>query len=175
MVLVAFWNIYGERPSENFGYEQALLGTDWNSAPSPAESQMNLDSGLMMTVSRLRLLGVHAYIMPDVPVYHDRGFLLRVANAAERGHALDGIGADTSAYRAKRKRLDSLFARFQKNGTVTILDPFGVLCTRERCDVVAEGHALYADGNHLSSYGAMRLKEVFAPLFAAARERMAPK
>ena len=49
---------------------------------------------------------------------------------------------------------------------LTVLDPFPAFCGAVDCAVAADGHALYADDEHVTRFGAARAQAVFDPLFA---------
>ena len=46
--------------------------------------------------------------------------------------------------------------------TVTIWDPFPVLCPGKICSVWSEGHSMFFDGDHLSAFGNMKLLPDFS-------------
>jgi peptidoglycan/LPS O-acetylase OafA/YrhL len=76
-----------------------------------------------------------------------------LANLAERGEAIDNIGADARAHLAKSAWITSHFKRWATRGVV-IVEPSKTLCTATRCAASRGGLPLYFDTHHLSLAGA---------------------
>jgi len=52
-----------------------------------------------------------------------------------------------------------------KYDNLQIINPAGILCDMEVCPVVLESYPLYIDDDHLSTFGAYQIAELFDPVF----------
>jgi hypothetical protein len=59
----------------------------------------------------------------------------------------------------------STMADLERRKLAKVVYPHKALCDAWACRVEEGGHALYADDNHLTRYGAALIKDVFKPAF----------
>ena len=62
---------------------------------------------------------------------------------------------------------DGLIRAWARDSKVQYLDSYRVLCPGDRCDKVVGGKPLYIDSNHLSGFGALKLRSEFDKVFDA--------
>jgi hypothetical protein len=55
--------------------------------------------------------------------------------------------------------------RLQERHPLEIIDPAEVLCDQNICNVVKDKLPLYRDAHHLSTFGALQIANIFAPVF----------
>jgi peptidoglycan/LPS O-acetylase OafA/YrhL len=123
---------------------------------------------LLETVRQLRAAGTRVWIVLDVPEMP-----FDVPKALALHQMLPWLGRDPrqnattrAAHEKSNRLLTQLAPRLEKEGAF-ILDPspfmFG---SDERALIEHGGHSLYSDPHHLTIEGALRLKPLFAPVFA---------
>jgi len=165
VVLAAYWSLYTRGRDSNDMSRRTPFRSREQGRAMAEENKTRFERALANTISKLASLGLNTYLVADVPAY--RGLISHLANSVRDGGDPTELGAATAVYRTQREELDSLFARFTDGEHVKILDPGDLLCSGKRCSLVSAGQILYVDDDHLSTYGALALKPIFAPLFSA--------
>lgn len=118
---------------------------------------------LTNTLSSLSDAGIPVALMHDVP-----HFELPVPQCVIRKGA-DSCGIEAGAAVAAREPVKQVeqSAIAEVGGTAAAWDPFGTLCTADRCEVVSGDLVLYRDGTHLSKAGALLLAHDLVPWLVA--------
>jgi peptidoglycan/LPS O-acetylase OafA/YrhL len=130
-------------------------------------------AALQRTVRELRRSNVSVYVLNDFEFPYDVPKAL--ALSAWRGWEFSHLELDATAHDAQRLASDAIFAKLLSEG-VTILDPLPVLQARTGSSKILPydaGGLFYRDRDHLSTYGALALKPLFAPLFSELSQRTA--
>jgi peptidoglycan/LPS O-acetylase OafA/YrhL len=145
-----------------------VLVAYWSSYFTNAE----FPSALLRTIDALQANGVTVYFMNDVPV-----FAFDVPKALARysmlGENLSGVRLASDEYEAANQFQTSFLPQLIERG-VHILDPIPILRTRTKSiDILPfdSGGSFYSDKQHLSTYGALAIKPVFAPMFQRLRSQ----
>jgi peptidoglycan/LPS O-acetylase OafA/YrhL len=124
------------------------------------------------TIDELRRNDVSVYIVSDLEFPYDVPKAL--ALYTWRGWDFSSLGLGAEVWASQRQGYSSLFATLAQEG-VEVLDPIPVLQARVGSSKVLpydSGGSFYRDRDHLSTYGALALKPLFAPLVAElAQER----
>lgn len=90
---------------------------------------------------------------------------MQLARAAKRGTPLSAVGMSRATFDAQRAPLVRALNAIRTDARIQMVDPAARLCTRARCAVFADGHALYFDDDHLSVQGVRFLAPIFARFF----------
>jgi hypothetical protein len=162
VVLAARWDYYAIGKGNAGTAKQHYLRDAVSSAATLEENRAVLARGLRRTVEAIVASGARAWIVMEAPF---AGFNVpnRAAHALMRGESEDVFfGLDAVEQKARAEFMTTLVAGLP----VRIIDPSRSLCEGGRCLVFTDGKPLYADDNHLSIYGADRLKPLLDELFA---------
>ena len=106
------------------------------------------------------------YLMKDVPIYEFNVQKLLV-RSSYKGQDMGRLGLTPAEFAAADKMPEAFVAKL-KLGGVQFLDPIPLLMARSNSDKFLpfdSGGSFYYDGNHLSTYGSLALKPLFAPIF----------
>ncbi|MBK6791392.1 MAG: acyltransferase [Anaerolineales bacterium] len=125
------------------------------------------DLGLNRTVTQLTAMGRRVVIIAGIP---EIGYDVpsSYAIASRTGRDVNSIIAPTyQEYLVRnldaRNSIDAIAASYN----LLVVDPSTVLCDSERCLAVADNQPLYRDDDHLSTYGAHYISNIFDPLFVS--------
>jgi peptidoglycan/LPS O-acetylase OafA/YrhL len=141
-----------------------ILVSYWNMHSEVAEFQ----SALLKTVEEIRLAGAAVYLMRDIPIY-DYNIQKVLVRLSYKGEDLARFGLTKSEFTEADKMPESLVEKLKLAG-VQFLDPVPLLMERSRSEKFLpfdSGGSFYYDGNHLSTYGSLALKPLFAPVFGS--------
>ena len=145
-----------------------ILVSYWNMHTEVLEFQ----TALLKTVEEIRSTGAAVYLLRDIPIYSYNIQKLLV-RASYKGEDLAQFGLTRSEFTASDKMPEPLLEKLKLAG-VQILDPIPLLMERSRSEKYLpfdSGGSFYFDGNHLSTYGSLALKPLFAPLFRSGAAR----
>lgn len=122
-------------------------------------------------IQRLRELGKQVILLRSMPEIDDFDARL-LANLA----MLDGeeLSEETLARtrvsrevtRTRMAPVDAMFATFESDAGVTVLDPTPYFCDEDTCSALRDGEVLYFDNNHINDLASRRLGELLEPAFA---------
>jgi peptidoglycan/LPS O-acetylase OafA/YrhL len=150
------------------GYIQAskprnvLLVSYWNMHCEVPEFQ----TALKKTVRQLQAAGVTVYLMKDLPHY-EFDIHKSVVRYSYKGLDMSSLGMTPAEYEALDKFPTSLEQELRSQG-VHILEPIPILKARSQSEKFLpydSGGCFYYDSNHLSTYGSLALKPLFASMF----------
>ncbi|MCB1532808.1 MAG: acyltransferase [Alphaproteobacteria bacterium] len=151
IILIGYWE----------AYQRELLKTTIEGKPEDADPFIYAMESVLQT---LKELDKDVFIVMDAPVVGVKQLPLYLARAKYYGRE---VNIDMSLKRHLRK-MEKLYAIFDElraeYGFIQIF-PHETLCQDGECPVMHDNHSLYYDNDHLSSYGAVYLKEAFRPLF----------
>lgn len=140
-----------------------ILISYWNMHAEVAEFQ----EALVKTVREIASVGTVVYLMKDIPIY-EFNVQKALVRASYKGADLNQYALSPSEYHAADKIPEDLITRLKQEG-VRILDPLPLLLARCGSNTFTpfdSGGSFYYDGNHLSTYGSLALRPLFAPIFA---------
>jgi hypothetical protein len=124
-----------------------------------------LTDGLDKTINRLLKLGRRVIIVNEIP---EIGYNVPSAFFISQRIGKDlnkMIAPSMDEYIERNKVASAIFQSLAQKKHIQILEPSKVLCASQRCLVVAEGHYLYADDDHLSVFGARYIASIFDVVF----------
>nr|WP_111299606.1 SGNH hydrolase domain-containing protein [Paracoccus saliphilus] len=119
------------------------------------------------TLDALHGMGSQVHVLRQVPEVPDYG-ALPVARALARGETVPEARMQVPLDRALNREARGLvpFVAAARKGRVALIDPWPLTCDHGSCSVMQEGRTIYFDNNHITNEGAVRLRHVFAPVFA---------
>jgi peptidoglycan/LPS O-acetylase OafA/YrhL len=117
------------------------------------------------TLRRFRALGTDVWVIKQVPPQ-----LIDVPSALAKAIS---FGRDTAVLQRsfmdiekRRRAAATVFADYEESPGVFFIDPAQIFCPNKTpCQIAANGHALYSDGNHLSVFGALWSRPMLDPFF----------
>ncbi|MCC1491378.1 acyltransferase family protein [Cognatishimia sp. F0-27] len=112
---------------------------------------------------------------PEIPDYDSRRAARETAHAglpfAADPITRPDVARDALALRAALA--DAPWLAAAEAGRITWIDPWPRLCDAEVCSALQDGAGQYFDNNHLTNSAAVRLRDLFAPLFEPVTQRTA--
>lgn len=106
--------------------------------------------------------GVAIIVEAPKPVFRSAPFRCVDWFTRSNPHCAGGFETSRAEALARRDRvMRSMEAFAAKDDEVTIWDPFPELCPGETCQAFRDGMPLFVDGDHLSRFGSLSLKEGF--------------
>lgn len=155
VLLVGRWSYYAEGGGVGADARNRIDVTpDWPMA-------------VQQTLEALYGMGSRVHVLRQVPEVPDYG-ALPVARALARGEAVPESRMQVSLDHALEREARGVtpFVAAARKGRVAMIDPWPLTCDDGFCTVMKEGRTVYFDNNHITNQGAMRLRHVFAPVFA---------
>ncbi|MBK7143969.1 MAG: acyltransferase [Xanthomonadales bacterium] len=143
------------------GLNTVVIAARWSAYVSNPRALAMAHDGLEATLSRIGALGLRALVVAPVPeFYHEVPTCL-----ARRPPMACGISRDQAdANRAVAWSLLSLAT--DRVESVTLIDPFPLVCSQRDCPAYDRGEVLFSDAHHLSELGSMRLRPAFSELLS---------
>lgn len=112
---------------------------------------------------------------PEIPDYDSRDAAREAAHAglplAARASTAPNVARSDLAARAALANAPWL--PLEKDGAITLIDPWPGLCDDATCRAIHEGVGQYFDTNHVTNSAALRLRDLFEPAFRAATKQTA--
>jgi hypothetical protein len=141
--------------------------SDDGSRKTIQESQAIFDRQLQYTVQVMRSRGLTVWILEDTPDY-DEWVPHMLTRAAVRG-SLETVGYDRTTYSERQKMANESLARLSPLG-VRIVRVSETICPNGPCLLFDQDGSFYRDDDHLSTYGALRLKDALRPMIETIAE-----
>jgi peptidoglycan/LPS O-acetylase OafA/YrhL len=153
VLLIARWSYYtgGTTRPEEFN----ALSIDTTKEATLTSSQAALAYGIEQTIARYHAIGVAVYIVTDNPQQlHNPHQALR--NARQPSDTLiNAFSLPRSEHEKNQHLADTIVQTHGKGATLINFDD--ILCDADMCPLVHDGKFLYADSDHLSIAGALRV------------------
>jgi hypothetical protein len=167
VLFASFWSQFTEGREtrmEGAGQRDPYYADAAVKSSSPAEARLVFARNFERTVELVRRAGAKIWIMEQVPIYK-YWVPNQLAKVLLYGGNVDEIARPLVEHLGRQAFVNAVFERL-KNEDVILLDPTQYLCDETGSCHGAEGdHALYADSNHLSVYGVMKLRPLVEPIF----------
>lgn len=156
VLLVGRWSYYAEGGG---------VGAD---ARNRIEVTPAWPDAVRQTLDALQAMGSRVHVLRQVPEVPDYG-ALPVARALARGEIVPETRMQVPLDHALIREAKGLapFVAASRKGRVVLIDPWPLTCNDGVCTVMQDGHTVYFDNNHITNQGAVRLRHVFAPVFAS--------
>ena len=137
---------------------------------SVAGAQRAFVNAITATVAALNELGVHVYLLRQVPD-HRTDVPRQLADRLWRGTHVQQIGIDRHRHDIDLQPIDAIFARLT-SPNVSVIDPaLRLFDDFGQPQLLRDGQSLYLDQDHVSDAGAHFLQPVFEPVFERMREQ----
>ena len=165
ILLVGRWGYYAngrgfERDAEN----RVTLGIDGTQG-SQAEQ---FSTGLFATTEALLARGVDVFVLKAIPEIGNYGsrFVARAlaGNRMSNDALADAVSTSMSDLESRNAPMNEVFETLDKIGA-TLLDPWPYFCDEDQCSALFEGKAQYFDNNHIVNSAALRIRDLFVPIF----------
>jgi peptidoglycan/LPS O-acetylase OafA/YrhL len=160
VVLAARWTAV----TDNDWAPRHQIGEEPVGRPVP---RADFERALVATIDAYAALGVHLYIVEQVPqqIHRPIGIYTRALLGRDPSGVIERLSVTQADHRELQGPVRAAFAPHSGNTAVSFVDLSGALCQRGVCPVGTPGESYYADFTHLSDVGAGHV--------AAALERLA--
>ena len=121
-----------------------------------------LEIGLLRTVDALYAIDREVIIVGSIPeIGYD--VISSYWMAVRTGRDINELIAPTlEEYRGRNADIIVTFEKIRElNPSMLVIDPSVILCDQQICPVVHEDLPIYLDNNHLSTFGAHKIAEIF--------------
>jgi peptidoglycan/LPS O-acetylase OafA/YrhL len=162
VLLAAYWSVYTEGWETRPAPPEPLLRNPAGDDATPPREVMA--AAIERTVDALQGAGARVWILEQVPS-QPREPPTWLATIVKQGGDAAAAGRPLAEHRRRQAPVAGILRAVGGTRAVHLLDPATILCTGTLCPAAGGGRSLYADDNHLSTWGAMRLRPLFAPLF----------
>jgi peptidoglycan/LPS O-acetylase OafA/YrhL len=166
IILSARWAAHIEGSSYGVEPHKSIILIDTlstNKASSSKDNVVVLARALKRTIEKLVALDRKVVLIGQVPeVGYNVESVSFVAEMTGR-EINELIAPSLGNYIKRNKRVSMLFEEIKDS--VTIVEPYKLLCNEKRCDVERSLTLLYKDDDHLSSYGAKLVSVIFDSFF----------
>lgn len=166
IILAARWaaNVEGQGYGMEFLEPVKLKDTlIKGSGANSKDNELVVTRALKRTVEKLISLDRKVVLMSQVPeVGHDVESIAFIAEKTKR-NVNELIAPKLESYLDRNHRVINLFRELSTKAV--IVEPYLLLCDETVCEVAKEKKLLYKDDDHLSSYGARLVADVFDPVF----------
>ena len=165
VLLVTRWDMYAE------GWEKGGIETTrepliaYAGAHGAITGPSAFAPAVRDTMRALSDLGVNIWIVKQVPptLLNVPTALAKAVYLGEDPKALERPYADIVA---RRRPVNAAFDAAAQTYPLHFIDPAEQLCPNySHCLIAANGHALYSDNSHLTTYGALWSKDMLTPFF----------
>ncbi len=162
----SFWEQFVEGreiPIEGAGQRDPFYADANIKSSTPEQARAVFEKHFIDTVDQLEGMGVHIWIVKDVPFFQfwPSNQLVKIL---KYGGNPNEIGRPLSELTEREAFVDSVFNQI-KSSEVTFINPDSILCDAAGfCHGARDGQSLYFDFNHLSVYGVMQLEPLFKPM-----------
>src|SRR5579883_366629 len=166
VLLASFWTQFTEGreiPMEGAGQRDPFYADETIKSTSPSQARVVFQKHFIETIKKLESANANVWIMKQVPA-HRYWIANQLAKVLKFGGDTNKIGRPLSEYLKRQLFVNSVFDGLKTQKT-HILDPTPLLCDNYFCHGIEQDHALYFDFNHLSDYGALKLKPLFKDVF----------
>jgi hypothetical protein len=172
VLLIGRWAYYGS--GKGFGLDQHNEIT-LHSTTGPLRTDLSqpdlLARAAQDTVAHLSRWVTNIHVLrqpPELPMYHSR---LAAREAAHAGNPLAPPArmqdkAPIADLTARAAVADAPWAALGATGQITQIDTWAGLCDARHCHAIAQGVGQYFDNNHLTNSAAIRLRDIFLPVFS---------
>jgi peptidoglycan/LPS O-acetylase OafA/YrhL len=151
------------------GGRPCYLGRSPQQPATFAATQLLFRQGLVDTVATLTGMGKRVVLVASVPEFH-RNVPEALARATYFGETA-GLDVSTADYLSRQRAVFGLFDMLHARYGARILYPHEVLCRTGRCQLIEHGVPLYADDDHLSETGALKLTSLVLAAMKEAESR----
>lgn len=161
IILVARWTYYTNGSYKSESKLINFIGKNKFDSPNINTSRAAFEYGLKQTINTYKTLGVHIYIITQVPaqlfepqaVYYDA-----FGRSGEVQKTLDKDSVSFAQHLNLQSYVVAVFEKYKKDSSVTIINFDSDLCNEKNCPIGTSTESYYQDNNHLSAFGAARLQ-----------------
>lgn len=159
IILVARWTYYTDGGYNSEPKLINYIGTKKSIHPSIETSRSAFEQGLAQTIQAYKDLGVHIYIVSQVPAQRQepQAIYYKAFQSVQVTKSLDEASIPLSEHLRLQSFVASIFLKYQHDPFVTFINMDSALCTQTICPIGNKSGSYYQDNNHLSALGASRL------------------
>lgn len=165
VIFVSKWAMYIEGRKD--GKLDRLLQSKTKKASLPREGAEIFLTHFPDVIHRLEASGAGVSVMRTVG-FQPRSVPETLAQITSRGKELNSMALPASHHRREAASINAFLDRAVSGTGAQILDPFPYLIEDGVYLMAKDGKPLYSDRDHLSFFGADRLKPLFEPIFESA-------
>lgn len=159
---------------DDFDFQKTFLIARWSAYPrwfagpgkyANEDTRAKFKTLLGETISALKSKGHHVYIVTEVPKATTKEVPSMLARAKLNKRDMD-FSSTRAEYMDMQKHIFKIFEELKEEHDIDLIYLHNSLCTdgeEGRCPVEKDGHSLYFDDDHLSTYGAEMISDVFEP------------
>ncbi|WP_282601784.1 acyltransferase family protein [Paracoccus sp. PARArs4] len=165
VLLVGRWTYYTEGAGIGLDAHNTIsvTGTDQAALSQPQLMQRAMTD----TVARLRQSGRQVFVLrqvPEIPTYDSRIVSRKLAHSGlAEAEVAEIASVPRAAIASRNSNADAMLTA----SGAALLDPWPLVCDDQTCSAMAGGFAGYFDNNHITNTNAIRLRELFLPVFRA--------
>lgn len=163
---------------DDFDFEEIFLIARWTAYPrwfaeageyANTETRQKFKDLLSDTIKGLNAMGYQVHIVAEVPKAATKQVPSMLARAKLNKRDVN-FSSTLAEYLDMQKHIFKIFDELQKEHSVNVIYLHHLLCdlkieTDEYCRIHQDGHSLYFDDDHLSTYGAEMISHIFEPYF----------
>ncbi len=165
VLLVGRWTYYTEGAGIGLDAHNTISVTGTGQA-ALSQSQL-MQRAMTDTVARLRQSGRQVFILrqvPEIPTYDSRIVSRKLAHSGlAEAEVAEIASVPRAAIASRNSNADAMLTA----SGAALLDPWPLVCDDQTCSAMAGGFAGYFDNNHITNTNAIRLRELFLPVFRA--------
>lgn len=175
MLLIGRWTYYASGTGLGVDANNLIALHPTVSAEIAGESQAHLlAKAAQSSVTYLADFVPNIFVLrqpPEIPYYDSRQAAREAAHAnlflAAKPTTNANIARDELALRAALG--DAPWHPLRDSGAVTFIDTWPKFCDSKMCHAIVDDTGQYFDNNHVTNAAALRVRDLFTPVFAASR------
>lgn len=168
VLFVSKWAMYVF--GRNDGKLDRLLRSETERADTPSEEAEIFRSHFSRLIKKIEERGINVSVMRTV-AFQRRSVPETLAQIASRGKNLNAMALPVSVHRRESAEMNELLDRSVAGTKASLLDPFPFFEEDGIYLMAKDGKPLYSDRDHLSVFGADRLRPLLEPLFESAVQK----
>ena len=143
----------------------SYLVSDGHTGRTSQESKEAFRRNLILTVQQIQKEGSEVWIVKSPPEY-PFNVPRRLARTVIAGGDASKVGQRLSTYTESQSHIAPVFEELKKYN-VHFIDPSNYLCADgDFCRTESQGHSLYTDSHHLSTFGELKMQNLFNAVFS---------
>lgn len=170
VVIVGRWSYYinGEGVGVDVHNKIAL----WPEGQARLETEQQADffvQSFLQSAAFIKSQGIPIFVVeqpPEFERYVGRTLAISLMNgSSDFEKSIQELATQPySKVIARQGVMQSALNTAQDQGLLTVLNTHNFFCEDDECSLLIEGSPAYFDNNHVSSYGALRINRMFAPV-----------
>ncbi len=170
VILVGRWSYYINGEGVGVDLHNKIAVWPENSEQLSKEAQADFFVNTFMnTLTTLKSLDVTTFVVeqpPEFEQYIARTLAINLMNGSSNlEESINKLTQQSySKVEARQGKMQQALARVESENLATVLRTHPYFCSDEICSLMRDDKPLYFDNNHVSSYGAVQISEMFSPV-----------